>query len=239
MCISVQCSVALELGAECTYPVAEGTSSGLLYMIGQGLAIIMISLMDGPLTVGEDRNMLPAMWFCFALILLATVFAFAFRGKYLRLEHSLAMAAGAGVWPMRFRTTTLSAACPANRTRRPECMRRLGLCGPGSRGRRAAGGYAGQLGEDSRLVIIGSHTRPLLLIQARAIATCQSLSTTKLSLSFLVLGIDPRWLPGMLILERYACDKRQEGQCGANDKESFPDRANFHKYPSTLDGRLV
>jgi hypothetical protein len=121
MCISVQCSVALELGAECTYPVAEGTSSGLLYMIGQGLAIIMISLMDGPLTVGEDRNMLPAMWFCFALILLATVFAFAFRGKYLRLEHSLAMAAGAGVWPMRFRTTTLSAACPANGLRQAEC----------------------------------------------------------------------------------------------------------------------
>eukprot|EP01134_Creolimax_fragrantissima_P004717 CFRG4717T1 len=82
---------SLELGAECTYPVNEGTSTGFLYMSGQLFGIIFISIMDGPLTTGEDRDMTGACWFLVGMGGLAFIGAVVWRGEYLRSDSELAL----------------------------------------------------------------------------------------------------------------------------------------------------
>lgn len=63
----------------------------LPFFFVQGMAIIFITIMEGPLTTGPERNMLSAVWFCFGLIVVATLFAYSFRGRYLRLENARSM----------------------------------------------------------------------------------------------------------------------------------------------------
>ncbi|XP_028391579.1 solute carrier family 49 member A3-like [Dendronephthya gigantea] len=91
--------VGLELGVECTYPVAEATSAALLWLFGQ-ITMIIIVLVAGALgtTIPDDKttscksggsndDMTNAVYFMSALtVVIAVVFICFFRPKYLRLE---------------------------------------------------------------------------------------------------------------------------------------------------------
>ncbi|CAB3992790.1 major facilitator superfamily domain-containing 7-a-like [Paramuricea clavata] len=88
--------VGLELGVECTYPVAEATSAALLWLFGQ-ITMILIILVAGALGTknkgkqmscksGND-DMTHATYFMAVLtVVIALVFIVLFRPKYLRME---------------------------------------------------------------------------------------------------------------------------------------------------------
>lgn len=66
-------STALELGAECTYPVAEGTSSGLLYMVGQVRCFLGVGIGGGGgihVTRNSWHLYLPYTWIQLELLML-------------------------------------------------------------------------------------------------------------------------------------------------------------------------
>lgn len=97
--------LGLEMGVECTYPVAEATSSGLLIIAGQIFGIIYVLLMSalaGPAsnydmsiekcTAAEALSVQPQDWtvpvliMCGAASFAATLFVVAFWPKFKRME---------------------------------------------------------------------------------------------------------------------------------------------------------
>ena len=85
--------VALELSVECTYPVDEGTSAGLMWLVGQMFGIIITFSMDGLSGDREDGNTEPVMtnscWFVTSMAGLAAFLLLFFRTEYKRLSVDL------------------------------------------------------------------------------------------------------------------------------------------------------
>lgn len=75
----------LELAAECTYPVNEGTSSGFLYMSGNLVGLIFIALSDGPLK--HAGNLSWSVYFLTGMGGIACIFTFFWRGDYVRSKN--------------------------------------------------------------------------------------------------------------------------------------------------------
>lgn len=84
--------VALENSAECTYPVSEDLTVGLLFLGGNTLGIaftfIMQVLLELPPWGGANANAstTPSNAFILSLVLLACIFLVFYNGKYKRLE---------------------------------------------------------------------------------------------------------------------------------------------------------
>jgi FLVCR family MFS transporter 7 len=99
--------VALELSVECTYPVSESTSAGLMWLVGQLFGIIITFSMDGlkgdqPPSVTTFDNvtnltstthpypdMTNSCWFVTSMAGLAAVLLLFFRTEYHRLSVDL------------------------------------------------------------------------------------------------------------------------------------------------------
>ena len=85
--------VALELSVECTYPVDEGTSAGLMWLVGQLFGIIITFSMDGLRGERIDGNKEPVMtnscWFVTSMAGLAAFLLLFFRTEYKRLSVDL------------------------------------------------------------------------------------------------------------------------------------------------------
>ena len=73
-------AVVFELAAEMTYPVAEGTSTGFLWMSGQIQAIFFIFIADA------FENIQNVCWLYMAFACVAAISSFFIKAKYLRLE---------------------------------------------------------------------------------------------------------------------------------------------------------
>jgi hypothetical protein len=74
--------VALELGVECTYPIAEGTSAGFLWTAGNVWGVILVTVMDALRT--DDGDMSHSMYFMCALGAVAWVMCMTMQTPYLR-----------------------------------------------------------------------------------------------------------------------------------------------------------
>lgn len=87
--------VALELSVECTYPVDEGTSAGLMWLTGQLFGIIITFSMDGLQGSKEDGFADPVMtnscWFVTAMAGFAAFLLFFFKTDYRRLSVDLSV----------------------------------------------------------------------------------------------------------------------------------------------------
>jgi hypothetical protein len=85
---------ALELGAECTYPVPEGTSTGLLWMTSYLFALVVQTVMNvlrAPATASPPNNMENAVIFSAAVATLAAfVGVFGFNGEMKRRAAEMA-----------------------------------------------------------------------------------------------------------------------------------------------------
>jgi FLVCR family MFS transporter 7 len=85
--------VALELAVECSYPVDEGTSAGLMWLTGQLFGIIITFSMDGlstsPVEPGWQPSMTNSCWFVTSMAGLAAVLLLFFKTEYHRLSVDL------------------------------------------------------------------------------------------------------------------------------------------------------
>lgn len=81
--------VCLEVGVECTYPVAEATSAGLQWMAGQGTGVIFILVCE-VLQVSDDRKVPDLKYAMYFMTAAAVAMAFliicAFHPPYKRLD---------------------------------------------------------------------------------------------------------------------------------------------------------
>ncbi|KAJ3413866.1 Major facilitator super domain-containing protein 7 [Chytridiales sp. JEL 0842] len=89
--------VSLELGVECTYPVPEGTSSGLLWMNAQIWGVILL-VASNALRDSGDGNLRRALWLLVGVIFVPVVLAmfYSSENKRIVLEHSEGGMSGAG-----------------------------------------------------------------------------------------------------------------------------------------------
>ena len=85
--------VALELSVECTYPVGESTSAGLMFLAGQLFGLIITFSMNalvgpkpGPLEIIAQPDMTNACWFVSGGALFSAIIMLFFKTEYHRLK---------------------------------------------------------------------------------------------------------------------------------------------------------
>eukprot|EP00735_Rhodelphis_limneticus_P012634 TRINITY_DN5950_c0_g1::TRINITY_DN5950_c0_g1_i1::g.9952::m.9952 TRINITY_DN5950_c0_g1::TRINITY_DN5950_c0_g1_i1::g.9952 ORF type:complete len:434 (+),score=78.02,sp/Q28FF3/MFS7A_XENTR/38.46/4e-92,MFS_1/PF07690.11/3.6e-31,MFS_1/PF07690.11/1.9e+03,MFS_2/PF13347.1/4.3e-07,MFS_2/PF13347.1/4.6e+02,Nodulin-like/PF06813.8/0.00011,Nodulin-like/PF06813.8/3.9,OATP/PF03137.15/19,OATP/PF03137.15/0.0023,SPC25/PF06703.6/0.063,NADH_oxidored/PF08040.6/15,NADH_oxidored/PF08040.6/30 TRINITY_DN5950_c0_g1_i1:108-1409( len=78
--------VSLELAVETTYPVAEGTSAGLMWLMGQIFGLISIGMMDLLRDDENDDDMTNATYFMSGLAFVGAGAILFFNSNYKRLE---------------------------------------------------------------------------------------------------------------------------------------------------------
>ncbi len=81
--------IMMELCAECTYPIPEEISTGILHNGGNAFGVAVVFIVQSLLTVQGPgpTPFLASTIFILAINVLTAVFALNFHGRYLRLEH--------------------------------------------------------------------------------------------------------------------------------------------------------